>query len=298
MGSRANAVVIENGKRHVYYDHGAAQFMDALMFWGPEHALAEVREWLDGREKDPNWDGEWWLDNVWAEGGCCIDLDNEHLILYGGEDAECDVLWLETYLKLLPYTWPGWSIEWSWGELTQIARYAGVEGKKLEEIDCNYTDYPSGGFLEEYIDYAFNIPKYSLPGASTLSITRNGQNAIAFTDETSPENMLFIGSRINEAIERLGNKPLAFDDDEFLMGGIHLDFDKQEIWLWRTWDNNIDIEGGGCNERVETKRVAFAYKILDRWKEGSLEGDAEAGERTGHGGVRQEDDPRADARGG
>ena len=56
--------------------------------------------------------------------------------------------------------------------------------------------------------------------------------------------------------------------------------------------------GGGCNEKVETKRVVFAYKILDRQKEGSLEGDAEARERTGHGGVRQEDDPRADARGG
>ena len=100
-------MIIENGKRHVYYSHGAAQDLDALMFWGPDSALAEIRGWRDGREDEPEWDGEWWLDNVWAEGGCCMDLDNKVLILYGGDDPECDVLWLETYLKLLPYTWPG-----------------------------------------------------------------------------------------------------------------------------------------------------------------------------------------------
>ena len=100
-------MIIENGKRHVYYSHGAAKDLDALMFWGPDSALAEIRGWRDGREDELEWDGEWWLDNVWAEGGCCMDLDNKVLILYGGDDPECDVLWLETYLKLLPYTWPG-----------------------------------------------------------------------------------------------------------------------------------------------------------------------------------------------
>ena len=113
MGSRANAVVVQNGTCRVYYAHWAAQFMDALMFWGPEHALAEISRWNDDVEEflDPN-DAPW-LDNVWAEGGCCIDLDTRHLILYGGEDIECDLLWLETYLRLLPYTWQGWTIEWS-----------------------------------------------------------------------------------------------------------------------------------------------------------------------------------------
>lgn len=242
MGSRANAVVIENGDRHVYYSHSAAQYLDALMFWGPDNALAEVRGWRDGREDNPEWDGEWWLDNVWAEGACCIDLDNKKLMLYGGEEAECDILWLETYLKILPYTWPGWSIEWSWGELAQIASYAGVEGEKLEQIDCKVTSYPSGKFLENYIGYVFDIPEFHLPGASALSMTRNGETKVAFIDETSPENVLFIDELVVKAEAHLGNGQLVYDDDEFLMGGIHLDYDRREIWLWRTWDNNIDIE--------------------------------------------------------
>ena len=92
MGSRANAVVMQNGTCRIHYAHWAAQLMDALMFWGPEHALAEISEWEDDVEEllDPN-DAPW-LDNVWAEGGCCIDLDARHLILYGGEDIECDLL--------------------------------------------------------------------------------------------------------------------------------------------------------------------------------------------------------------
>lgn len=241
MGSRANAVVIQDGKRHVYYAHWAAQFMDALAFWGPEHLLLEVQEWRDGREDDPAWDGEWWLDNTWAEGGCCIDFDNKLLLLYGGEDIACDVLWLETYLKLLPYTWPGWNIEWSWGELGQIARYAGIAGEKLEEIDCKITDYPSGKWLDEYVRNAFDVSEWQFPGVSTLSICREGGLRASFLDETEPENLLFIEGRVGEAVARLGEVPLVYDGGEFLMGGIHMDYDARSIWLWRTWNNSIEI---------------------------------------------------------
>lgn len=240
MGSRANAVVIENEKRRVYYSHGAAQFMDALVFWGPEHALLEFREWKDNVACDDP-EVEPWLDNVWAEGGCCIDLDNQHLILYGGEDIECDVLWLETYLRLLEYSWRGWTVEWSWGELTQIARYAGISGDRLKEIDCNYKSYPSN--IDRYInDDLFASPDRRDWESSTLSVAKNGDVRAAFTLESWPESILAVGNRIVELFPHLQSSPLLRDDDEFLMGSLHLDFDKREIWLWHTWDNNIDIE--------------------------------------------------------
>lgn len=241
MGSRANAVVIESGKCHVYYSHGAAQFMDALMFWGPKHALLEVRDWRGGYEDDGDPQNGWWLDNAWAEGGCCIDLDSRHLILYGGEDIECDILWLETYLRLLEYTWRGWTVEWSWGELAQIARYAGVTGDKLEEIDCKYKECPSD--LDWYIDkFLFDIPDKRYSGSSTLSVLSKGKIRAAFTCESEPEAMLTVEGRIGRLLDHLQPSPLVRDDDEFLMGSLHLDFDKREIWVWRTWDNHIDID--------------------------------------------------------
>ena len=117
-----------------------------------------------------------------------------------------------------------------------------MEGEKLERIDCKVTNYPSGKFLEEYLGYAFDIPEYLLPGASTLSVTRDGETRAAFLDETRPENLLFIGGLVEEAASRPSSHVITYDSDEFLMGGIHFDYDLREIWLWRTWDNNIDIE--------------------------------------------------------
>lgn len=242
MGSRANAVVIRNGKRHVYYSHGAAQVLDAYAFFGPDFLLTEVQSWRDGREDNPDWDGEWWLDNAFAEGGCCIDLDSKHLLLYGGDAPECDVLWLETYLKLIGYTWEGWTVEWSWGELGQIARYCGVTGKKLEDIDWKFAERPEGSFLKKYVDVQLGISEPLPYISSTLSVMRRGRTRAAFTSESMPEKWLFIASRIDKAITKLVDVPLHHEDEEFLMSSIHLDYDACEIWLWRTWDTYIDVE--------------------------------------------------------
>jgi hypothetical protein len=242
MGSRANAVVIRDGKRHVYYSHSAAQTLDSFAFFGPDFLLAYVQRWLDGREDNPDWDGEWWLDNAFAEGGCCIDLDRRHLLLYGGDAPECDVLWQETYLKLLGYTWKGWTVEWSWGELGQIARYCGVTGKKLEDIDWKFADRPPEEFLDEYVDTQLGVDGKIPYISSTLSVTKRGCTKAAFTYESVPENWLFIGTRIDNALPRLVSIPLRFADNEFLMGSLHIDYDTHEIWLWRTWETYIDVE--------------------------------------------------------
>lgn len=240
MGSRANAVVIQKGKRHVYYAHWAAQYMDALMFWGPELALAEVRAWNDGREDNPESKVEWWLDDVWAEGGCCIDLDKRHLILYGGEDIECDVLWLETYMRLLPYTWRGWTAEWSWGEMTQIARYAGVTGELLEEINRSCKKILPDD-RDWYINSILELWTQQ-PPSSTLAIKRNGDILSIFTSEPEPEILLDLEDDIDRVIERMSPRTLNYDDDEFLMGSLFLDYDAREVWVWRTWNNNAEIE--------------------------------------------------------
>lgn len=219
---------MQNGTCRVYYAHWAAQFMDALMFWGPEHALAEISEWDDDVEDflDPN--EAPWLDNVWAEGGCCIDLDARHLILYGGEDIECDLLWLDTYLRLLPYTWQGRTIEWSWGELAQIARYVGVTGQKLNEIDCGHMrGVPSD--YDHYVNRFLSVTHKHQSNSTAISIQRDDTILTAFTNETSPEVLLGLESDIERIVAKLSPKQLEYDDDEFLMGALHLDYDARDL---------------------------------------------------------------------
>lgn len=257
MGSRANAVVIEDGKRHVYCHRWAAQTLDALMFWGTEVALAEIHEWDDGY---PDSDDEPWLDNVWAEGGCCIDFDRRHLLLYGGDDIECDVLRLETYMNLIRYPWEGWSVEWAWGELGQIARYAGVVGAQLEEIDCKATCHPMDfdAFLKGVID----ISDLMAPGSCALSVKRDGALVASFLDCSQPEELLLTESRIEELFATLGDAPLIYDSDEFLMGSLHLDYDARKIWLWRTWGNNIDFEAPGYWDGWELHDLKCDYRAF------------------------------------
>lgn len=231
---------MRNGSRRVYYSHGAAEHMDALAFFGPEHVVAEITSsWDDGRWDDDD-DFEWWLDDAWADGGCCVDLDRRHLILYGGDGVMCDALWLETYLRLLPYTWPGWTFEWSWGELTQIARYARVGRDGLDRMRSGYRE-------QIHVDHAryartlLNVGKGRF-ASSTISAARDGRVGAAFTNEGWPEVMLELEGDIGRVVEDLPTEGLVYDCDEFLLGGLHLDFDRREVRIWRMWGTNNALE--------------------------------------------------------
>lgn len=168
-------------------------------------------------------------------------MDTRHLILYGGEDIECDLLWLETYLRLLPYTWQGWTIEWSWGELAQIARYVGVTGQKLDEIDCSRMRKAPND-RDRFIDWFLSTMHEQQSACTTISIQREGTILTAFSDETNLEILLGLEGSIERIITRLSPEHLVYDYDEFLMGALHLDYDAREIRLWRTWYNSSDIE--------------------------------------------------------
>ncbi|WP_139652402.1 hypothetical protein [Raoultibacter phocaeensis] len=234
MGSRANVVLIRNGTRRVFYSHSAGQHMDEIMMWGPEIAELELSGWQDVTGADSNCQDVRWLDNAWAEGGACIDFDTRHLVLCGGEDIECDVLWIETYLRLLRFTWRNWTMEWSWGKLGQIARYAGVDGKALAEIECD-TNWSVGidHLSDEWI--AENV--FTGEPTSTLSIKDSGSCAIAFVDSVVPESLLSLGDRLLSFSPLLTPDPLDFKDFRcFLMGGLHIDEDSKDIFCWRTWN--------------------------------------------------------------
>lgn len=231
MGLRANAVVMQSGHNHVYSQH-AGQDMDTLVFWGPEHIVAEV---------ESEWDEEGWSNDLCAEGGCCIDLDRRHLLLYGGDVADSDMLTLETYLRLLAYTWPGWTVEWSWGALTQIARYVGVGPDVLRSIDCG-----KGAVIppkrDVYIDRLLDAAHARLFNRSTISATRGGVTRSALVLEEWPERLIYLEVDIERVVEWLPAGGLVCEGDEFPLGGLHLDYDRHEIRIWRTWDTHIAID--------------------------------------------------------
>ena len=95
---------------------------------------------------------------------------------------------------------------------------------------------------DRYIDWFLSTTHKQQPTCSTTSIQRDGTILATFSDETNPEILLGPEGDIERIIAKLSPKHLEYNDKEFLMGALHLDYDTHEIWLWRTWDNSSDIE--------------------------------------------------------
>lgn len=129
MGHRCNLVIIENRQATIYYDHWAANRLDLELMWGPEIA----RIFIEEREPAP----DFWLDDIWAEGGCVVDFDTKYLLWYGGDEIT-DAPELNLMAQaLMKSQWMGWSIEWAKDGIFDIARRAGVS------IDLVSADKPS-----------------------------------------------------------------------------------------------------------------------------------------------------------
>lgn len=124
MGHRANLVVIEGGRRRVFYGHWSSKALVCELFFGPEVGLAWI---LSHREVGD----EGWLDDVWAEGGAVVDFDRRELALFGGEDLRYDPFLLRTYLELLTIVWRPWSVRWAERGQTELAEVAGVDPARV-----------------------------------------------------------------------------------------------------------------------------------------------------------------------
>ncbi len=116
MGQRANLIIVENGEYELYYDHWCANAIDRYLFWEPEKSIdffrSHEREGVD-----------WWLDDVWCEGGAVIDCDRNYLLFFGGEDTNYDIPLRRVFMKLLQKMWMGWQVEWAYQGIVDLARY-------------------------------------------------------------------------------------------------------------------------------------------------------------------------------
>jgi hypothetical protein len=125
MGSRANLAIIENNALELYYSHWAGQTIPHDLFWGLPHALAFIR----AQQQVPN---DEWLDDVWCEGGCVLNLDERRAIFFGGEDVKYDIPLRRVFLSLFRHTWPSWNIEWAHDEIVDLALAAGIPREKVQ----------------------------------------------------------------------------------------------------------------------------------------------------------------------
>jgi hypothetical protein len=113
MGNRANIVLVDRDGWQLRYSHwGGCRLLDALIA-GPSMAKSYI---LAQQE------GEFWTDELWADGGLVLDLV-EHRLVFFGEEIMTTMNERRAMFEVLALLWPGYSISWAYDATAEIAAY-------------------------------------------------------------------------------------------------------------------------------------------------------------------------------
>lgn len=116
MGNRANLVLVDQEGWQLRYSHwGGWRLLDALA-GGPDMAKRYVlaQEAVD-----------FWTDELWADGGLVLDLNNRTLLFFG-EELMFSMNERRAIFEVLAIVWQGFSISWAFDGTAEIAAYVGV----------------------------------------------------------------------------------------------------------------------------------------------------------------------------
>jgi len=116
MGNRANIVLVDRDGWQLRYSHWAGcRMLDALIA-GPAHAERYVR----AQES-----GDFWTDELWADGGLVLDLVARK-VLFFGEELMTTMNERRAMFEVLRTIWSGYSISWAYDATAEIAAYVGA----------------------------------------------------------------------------------------------------------------------------------------------------------------------------
>ncbi len=135
MGHRANYVVIENGQAQIYFSRWGALTIPAVVLSGPEATIAYVR----GLTPDTSL-----LDCVWAEGGMLLNLDQYHMLFWGGDDIDHSPYLRRPLLAVLHRLWPGWAVDWAMFDVADLAQGVGWDVNRVLKTEFDNTIFLEG----------------------------------------------------------------------------------------------------------------------------------------------------------
>ncbi len=221
MGQRCNIVIIEAGRTTLYYDHWCANRLDVDLFWGPEDAVAFVRQLSPVAEPDG------WLDEVWCEGAAVIDLDEKILLFFGGEDILCEIPRRRLHFELMRRTWPGWSLRWAYEGILSITDYLNLPRERFLDADRSIGrfDPPDPRHLE---------------WATILISERTAAGRLRAWPAVGDWPAIRGGPGALEEIRRQPSRLPIEWPGEVLSGGVHLDWSTKTVHCW--WaDDTADL---------------------------------------------------------
>lgn len=213
MGHRANLVICKNQDWQLYYDHWCAIRLDTELFWGPELAAAFIEQ----RNPIPNRTD--WLDDIWCEGGAVLDLDHQVLLWFGGEIIPYDLSLRKAFFSLMRPQWPGWSLEWASGGITDLGAYVDVPSDKL----LNSVPLDDVNPIQIISDN---------PDANYMLITIRENNLTLASQANGSHDALALGSSQLDKILSFPRNSRVEWENQMPSGGLHIDLDSYTLSYW------------------------------------------------------------------
>jgi hypothetical protein len=216
MGSRANYVIVTEDGYELYYTHWGAQKIDYDFCWGPERAIAFIRQ--HDRVEPPNG----WLDDRWAEGVVLVDPSKRLLLLDGGEEIYWSIQTRRFHFALLAHTWPGWEARWASEGIVDAARYVGVDERLVIEQENHSTDVS---------------PAHSCADpASVCSVRHTNGSLCLYPLDQEPRLLIRRGQALVSELARLESldRVDGFPLNDVFAGGLHLDLARRRVLAWST----------------------------------------------------------------
>ncbi|HKV86161.1 MAG TPA: hypothetical protein VJN88_16530 [Ktedonobacterales bacterium] len=240
MGNRANYVLIEGEQPTIYFSRWGALTIPAVLLSGPDATISYVRSLTPDDEL---------LDEVWAEGGMVLDVDQCKLKFFGGGRIEVTPYLRRPLLRALSIVWAGWTVEWALFGVAELALSVGWDvGRVLdsERDDRLLLRWAGPDAMDKVVQVAQD-PKQA---SSIITIRRSDEHVYDHLLVTPSVSALSFGPRLLDFLDDRPSATLPSEDDPDLpREGAYLDVTAHTLWMW---------ECSSCNPR-------YMEAIRRRW---------------------------------
>lgn len=219
--SHRGTVYIRSGGGVTEFRHRGANIFWKQMCWGPDFLLRAIP--ADEREEP-------WYPTAFDESMVFLDVDQQLLLFYGGD--EDDFIWevRSDFVHLLRAAWPGWAVEFAFHGSDDIQIQLGID-ERLTPVP--YSDIPMSTGISDGQLNQWGRP----PDDQTLlgsAVDASGKLRIGWAPGSgSFPGLDFFELPIDSILELVQKFSDRADLAVAPTGGFHLDLATQELLYWR-----------------------------------------------------------------
>lgn len=223
MGSRANYVLIEGGQPTIHFSRWGASSIPAVLLSGPAETIAYVRTLTPD---------DYLLDEVWAEGGMLLDVDQRKLRFFGGGAIDSTPYLRRPLLRVLRALWTGWSVDWMLFGVAELALSLGWDIGCVLDNELDDRLLLSRARPDDKVK-AVQIAADLKQANSIFTITRAGAHVYDHLLVTPSVSALSVGPHLLDLLDDQPGTTLSTEDDPDLpRQGAYLNVTTQTIWMW------------------------------------------------------------------